>query len=198
MKGIRLIIFIIIIFSIILIFKKLKEEHGKIYVASEIDGQQYLVRDLKDKQHASNQLARIRENINKIVEHLNDNKESKYIEYKPYIEQIQNRGIKQVVIDESSENSIYTSYSVNKGEKLVFCLRSRQRKNKLHDLNLLMYVVLHEMAHVACPEYGHTELFKKIFAFFTNVAIEMGLYKKIEFNNEPAEYCGLMITESIV
>ena len=70
--------------------------------------------------------------------------------------------------------------------------------NELHDLNLLMYVALHEMAHVGCKEYGHTPLFKKIFAFYTNVAIELNLYKKIYFNSDPMEYCGLIISESII
>ena len=35
--------------------------------------------------------------------------------------------------------------------------------NEIHDMNTLIYVVIHEMAHVACPEYGHTKLFKEIF-----------------------------------
>ena len=39
---------------------------------------------------------------------------------------------------------------------------------------------------------------KKIFAFLTTVAINIGMYQKIEFGTEPAEYCGLMITDSIV
>ena len=88
-------------------------------------------------------------------------------------------------------------YSVNKGEQIVFCLRSKNT-GKLHSLNLVMYVALHEMAHVACPEYGHTKLFKKIFAFFTKTAIEMGIYERIPFNQRPEEYCGLTITDSII
>ena len=35
------------------------------------------------------------------------------------------------IVLESSEDSVYTSYSVNKGEEIVFCLRSRKIKNKL-------------------------------------------------------------------
>ena len=61
-----------------------------------------------------------------------------------------------------------------------------------------MYVALHEIAHIACPEYGHTDLFKKIFAFFVLVAMNIGIYKKIDFNYDPVDYCGLTITESII
>jgi len=81
---------------------------------------------------------------------------------------------------------------------LVFCLRSKNNKMKLHDINLMMYVVLHEISHIACPEYGHTDLFKKIFSFLTNVAINIGIYKRIDFKINPSEYCGLTITNSIV
>src|SRR5438445_471854 len=83
--------------------------------------------------------------------------------YNIYIEQLKER-MSNVIISESSENNGYTSYSINKGEQIVFCLRSKKDNNHLHDLNLLMYVALHEMAHVACPEIGHTDLFKEIFA----------------------------------
>jgi predicted metal-dependent hydrolase len=62
-----------------------------------------------------------------------------------------------------------------------------------------MYVVLHEISHVACPIYdNHGPLFKKIFGFLTKIAINLGLYTKINFNENHTEYCGLMITDSII
>jgi predicted metal-dependent hydrolase len=133
----------------------------------------------------------------KLNDYLYKNKKN-YPENIKYIEQL-NTKLKNTKIQESTDNGIYTSYSINKGEQIVFCLRSRQTsEGKLHDLNLLMYVVLHEMAHVACPEFGHTELFKDIFAFLTEVAIKIKIYKKIDFKNDNREYCGLTITDSII
>lgn len=191
----RLIIIIIFILIVIVFVKIPKREVA--YVKSDIDDEIYLVRDLPDKQQASNMLGRIKKNILTLVSHLEENKEQEYSKYKPYIEQLSQR-IKGVVINESTEDSIYTSYSVNKGEQIVFCLRSRDASNQLHDLNLVMYVALHEIAHVACPEYGHGDLFKKIFAFLTNTAIKIGIYQKIPFDKDPVEYCGLTISDSIV
>jgi predicted metal-dependent hydrolase len=134
----------------------------------------------------------------KLTNYLNNHKnEDAYKEYKPYINQLYEK-IQDVKITESAEDSEYTSYSINKGEQIVFCLRSKQTEGVLHDLNLLMYVCIHEMSHVACPEYNHTPLFKKIFAFFTKVAIDIGIYKKIDFKDDPLEYCGLTISESII
>lgn len=168
------------------------------YVKSDIDNNYYLVRDTPDKINASNTLARIKQNIYKLSDYLYENKElDKYKEYKSYIEQLKTK-LQNTIIIESTSDSIYTSYSVNKGEQLVFCIRSRKNANNIHDINLMMYVVLHEMAHIACPEIGHTPLFKKIFAFLANTAVELGMYTKIPFNSQPTEYCGMQITDSVI
>lgn len=188
-------IIIIIFFLIITIFYKTTSKEVK-YVKSDIDNKEYMVRDQNDKQKAANMLARIKTNMVKLSDYVYENRD-KYEDNKQHIEQLYEK-IQGVIINESTDDSLYTSYSVNKGEQIVFCLRSKHNKNKLHDINLLMYVCIHEMAHVACPEYGHTTLFKKIFAFLTYVSIELGIYKKIDFNEDPVEYCGLIISESII
>lgn len=195
MRIVQFVLIIVFLVIISIFYKTTSKE--VVYVKSDIDDQEYLVRDLPDNQKAANMLARIKKNIFHLTDHLNSKKDGDYKDYEPYIEQLVDK-IQGVVINESSENSKYTSYSVNKGEQLVFCLRSRSNKNHLHELNLLMYVVLHEMAHVGCPEYGHTPLFKRIFAFFTEVAIDINLYTRIPFDEVPLEYCGLTISESII
>ncbi len=169
-----------------------------VLVESDIDEKAYLVRDLEDKKLSANLLAKININMNKLNTYLYENKKN-YPKYIPYIEQL-NEKLKQTKIQESTDNGIYTSYSVNKGEQIIFCLRSRKdgSTGKLHDLNLLMYVVIHEMGHVACPEFGHTDLFKDIFAFLATEAVKIGIYTKIDFKQDNKEYCGLTITDSII
>lgn len=166
------------------------------YTKSTIDGKEYLVRNADNKQDAANMLAKIRRNIDKLSIHLASIID-KLPEYREYIEQLERR-IKNMVISESSADSKYTSYSVNKGDEIVFCLRSKRDTNKLHDMNLVMYVALHELAHVACPEFGHTLLFRQIFQVFTMEAMKIGIYSKIDFPSSPVEYCGMTISESIV
>ena len=162
---------------------------------SSVDGNEYLVRELPDAVEAANVLALLRKNMITLTENLYSNKE-KYKDYAQYIDTLHNK-ITRVVINESSPNSSYTSYSINKGEQMVFCVRSKTN-NRIHDLNLLMYVALHEMSHVASPTYGHDDQFKKVFAFLTTKAIELNLYNKIGFKSLPTEYCGLIISESII
>lgn len=167
------------------------------FLKSPLDNNYYMVRDLSDKDTAIIMLSTIKLNIIKLNEYLVMNKDDRYKEYKTYIEQLNDR-IQSVTIAESRETSSSTSYSVNKGEELVFCLRSKKEWNKFHNFNTIMYVALHEISHIACPEYGHGPLFKKIFAFITQVAIELNIYVHVDFNKSPVEYCGIYITESII
>ena len=115
-----------------------------------------------------------------------------------YINQLgQNFNEDKTVIYETDPDSNLTSYSVNKGEELSFCLKSKKTDN-LHDINLMMYVAIHELAHIGCPEIGHGDLFKKIFKFFTEEAIKIGIYKKVNYSELPVEYCGMVLSSSIV
>lgn len=191
-NGAYLIIFLILIF--LLIIKYLPTD--LVYQRSSVDNKDYLVRKMNDKEIAANLLARIRIRIFKFIDSIYADKEE-YPERKKYIEQLKKR-IKGVIISESPTNSEYVSYSVDKGEEISLCLRSKKILEKFHDINLVMYVVLHELAHVGTPEIGHTSLFKENFAFFAEYAVKKGLYKKIDFEMDPTEYCGLILTTSII
>lgn len=193
-------IVIVIFLCIIAIFYYRYGANDSVYVKSTIDGKYYLVKNMSDRYDVANILAQIRLNILKLIDYLDtivhsDNGNKK--EFIPYIDRLKEK-INYVIISENISDYYYTSYSVNKGEQLVFCVRSRRNRDQIHDLNLMMYVVLHEISHIACPEYGHTALFKRIFAFITQSAIDLGIYTKIDFRSDNKEYCGLSITDSIV
>lgn len=157
----------------------------------------YLVYKDDTVKEKANMLAKISENLIKLKQWLVANKNN-YPEYATYIDQLdRNFNENKTVIYETDPNSDLTSYSVNKGEELSFCLKSK-KTGKLHDDNLLMYVAIHELAHIACPEIGHGELFKKIFRKFAEEAIKCGVYIKEDFNENPTDYCGMVITSSIL
>lgn len=197
----RLIILIIIIFIVLILFFKIN--YNKMtYIKSTIDNKYYLVRDLPDKLIACNMLAKIKENINKLILYLDENKDTKYKEYKIYIDRLKTR-INNANISENSGKGSDTSYSVNKGDELVLCLRSKINYNEFHNVNLIYYVVLHEISHIASPVYeaeynNHGPVFKKVFSFLTNIALELDLYQKIDFNKKSEEYCGIYINQSII
>ena len=137
------------------------------------------------------------ENMFKLKNHLVANK-GNYAEYEEYINQLDKNFTKnRTYIYETNPLSNLTSYSVNKGQELSICLKSKETNN-FHDINLLMYVTIHEMSHFACPEIGHTILFNKIFKFFLEEAIKIGLYQKVDYSIIPVEYCGVKVTSSII
>lgn len=195
----RLIIIIFLIL-IIIIFILFKFNHDNMtFIKADIDNNYYLVRDLNDKYIAANLLAQIKKNISFFINVLYENRNEKYKEYKLYIEKLKNNIIITNIFENANNNSD-TSFSINKGEDLVICLRSREnhKYNEFEDINIVMYVLLHELSHIACPEYGHGDLFKKIFAFFTQVAIDLKLYSYVDYSKNPVVYCGLPITDSIL
>ena len=80
---------------------------------------------------------------------------------------------------------------------MALCLRSIKTKD-LHDINLITYVVIHELSHIACPQENHTPLFKEIFKFFLVVSSNLGIYKITDYQQFPREYCGMPINESLI
>jgi len=160
------------------------------YEISSFDNRKYLVRNLDDRKEAANLLARVRSNIEKLCNHLQE----KYSD---------NNDIKRLLtkynpdnISETGKGSKYTSYSVNKGEKIVLCLRARDESEKIIDENTLMFVALHEIAHIMTKSVGHKEEFWKNFKFLLKNAIIIGIYKHENYNNNPKKYCGITITDT--
>ena len=188
-------IFIILIFLLILyIYNKFYLNNKMIYIKSDVDNKYYYVRQSKTQQQAVNTLGTIRENMLKLFKHLKDNKNN----YPNEIEYINNLSkINDVLIMESSSDEKTTSYTINKGDKMVFCIRSKLFDN-IHDINTIMYVVIHEMAHVACPNFGHDDLFKKIFKFLLKEASIIKIYIIVDYRKEPINYCGMIINEYIL
>jgi hypothetical protein len=80
--------------------------------------------------------------------------------------------------------------SYTEDKKQVF-LCMRDSKGKLYDDNTLVYVALHEMAHVLCNSIGHTPEFDSIFDYLLLKAYELGIYD----NTKPIAslYCGMDI-----
>jgi len=190
-----IILIIIILFTLYLVYSKLYKNDNLVLVISDIDNNDYWVRDKYDKQKAANTLAKIKQYMVKLIEYLKINI-NKFPENMSYIKDLVSR-TKTINIMETPQDEKYTSYTVNKGEKIVFCLRSKLLED-IHDMNTLMYVVIHELGHVGCPEYGHTPLFKKIFKFLLEQSVIIGIYDPIDYRFNPQPYCGMVINEYIL
>jgi len=194
-KNVVIIIILILFFIIYMFYNCLYFKENLVIELATVDNEQYYVRNSEDKSKAANTLATIKNNIKKLVLHLKNNI-NEYIDEKEYINNLVNR-TKQINIMETPTEEKNTSYTINKGEKIVICLRSKLL-NEIHDINTIMYVVIHELAHVACPEFGHTPLFKQIFIFLLKVSQKINIYNPIDYRKNPQDYCGMTINEYLL
>lgn len=91
------------------------------------------------------------------------------------------------VIPETAHIRVYEgnkSYTVNK-QRIYLC--ARDSTGKLYPRNALVYVLVHELAHVLCPDVDHTSLFHRINSELLDRAIAAGMYDpSIPF---PSKYC---------
>lgn len=97
---------------------------------------------------------------------------------------------------ETTPDAKYTSYSVNKGEKIVFCLRDKKEGETLVKENIMTFVSIHELAHLMTKSVGHEPEFWANFKLLLKIAIDNGIYKNIDFNSTPKPYCGINITDT--
>ena len=193
-ETILIIIFLTILVTFILIHS------SEVSFQESFNGEQYLVRNLEDKNDAANMLSDMKSKLKKLTDYVYEKSKDKSDERSKFIHQYVST-IKDkfdyIVFRESTDNSKFTSYSINKGEEIVFCLRSKE-DNKLHDVNELMYVAIHEIAHVGCPEIGHTPLFRRINKELLNYGIECNVYRYKDYNSNPEDYCGIELTNNIL
>uniref|UniRef100_A0A6C0EI97 WLM domain-containing protein n=1 Tax=viral metagenome TaxID=1070528 RepID=A0A6C0EI97_9ZZZZ len=160
------------------------------YVKSTIDNEMYLVRNRPDKQKASNILAKIKKKLTELVKTLEITEGNKE-KVQRLIQKYNPRRI-----SESFSGSNTTSYSINKGEKIVFCIRTKDSDEKLIKFNTIMFVAIHELAHVMTLSIGHTDEFWDNMKYLLKHAIKHGIYKKQDFRKKPEKYCGTTITDS--
>jgi hypothetical protein len=153
------------------------------------DGKTYRVQNLPDKQDAAERMSEIRSNLEKIVEHVKQYHEEPY---KRLVEKFN-----PDVLEENDLGAQSTSYSENKGEKIVVCLRDKtQAPFPLVELNTVMFVLAHEMAHLMTSSVGHTPEFWTNFRKLLQECIQIGVYTPVNYSKSPVQYCGMTISES--
>ena len=188
---------ILISIVIIFIYVLYRIKKNRLTLVEANNNIKYMVYNDRRKKQSANLLSELVEKMYILKNHLITNKKD-FPEYEEYINLLEeNFNENRTSIYENSPESELTSFSVNKGEELAFCLKSK-RSGNFHDINLLVYVAIHEMAHMGCPEIGHGDLFKKVFRFFTLEAIKIGIYKKEYDHEKPVESCGMILSSSIV
>ena len=128
-----------------------------VYVRSNVDNRVYVVRNMPSKRKAANTIAKVRLKLETLVDKL----KKKYKEKDGRINILKKR-FNPDEIRESLPKGKQTSYSINKGERIVMCLRSRNQQEKIIDINTLVFVALHELAHIMTISMVTNQNFGKI------------------------------------
>jgi hypothetical protein len=153
------------------------------------DGKKYRVQNLPDKEEAAQRMSEVRTNLQKLVEHI------KQYQEEPYRRLVQK--FNPDVLEENDLGAQSTSYSENKGERIVVCLRDKTTAPfPLVDLNIVMFVLIHEMAHLMTYSVGHTPEFWTNFRKLLHEGIQCGVYRAENYTKNPVQYCGMTISES--
>lgn len=178
---------VLIITTLLLLFSKNGTTNKK-YVSqkSTVDHASYYVLDFPDKQAAADTLAMICKDLTRFVGHLQMTHANNY-GVKLLGERFNSGNVKEGFYDTGE-----TTYTENK-KYVSLCMRDAS--GGLHSQNVLMFVMLHELAHMmnAKHDNSHDATFKKDFDFLKTQASEYGIYVNLAV---PVSYCQISITHS--
>jgi len=162
------------------------------FIKFEVDNKQYQIEKYSPGRYQSlDRLVQIRRRLDRLVNHL----VRKHPQDK-YINRMKNRFADTVLREANPDGDpTQTSYTINKGDTMVICLRSNDQQ--LVDLNTLMYVAIHELAHIYSSSFHHSDEFWKNMRFLVDQASEIGIYRPVNYIQTPVRYCGLTISSNI-
>ena len=171
---------------IIVVFKNIFQPKNITRKVSKHDNIEYLVRDLENSQDAAEKLSSINTKLKKLIDSL-DKDERDGIDrlkerYNPYR------------LTETEENSKYTSYSLNKGEKIALCIRKKEDNILFENENTVIFVAIHELSHIMTESVGHEKEFWDNMAFLLEKADKLNIYDPVDYNENNIDYCGMEIT----
>jgi len=167
------------------------------------DGNIYKVHNYEDATDAANALAIINDTILKLNTHLKHKYVGVGYNLKGYgntspemytaVTKILQRYNPDNLVENSPKDKEDTSYTLNKGSTIAFCLREKGKNNTLHDINTLIFVAVHELAHIAIDDNEHPPKFWKMFKLLLQEAEEGNIYKSQDYQKNPVNYCGMQV-----
>lgn len=169
--------FIIFILIIGLIIYYLTNDKNTIFIG----GEKFIVHGKhKDKEAAAQMMNKLNRNVIRFIEHM-----KKIDHYKHLTDKLKYRYNPSSFIEGTK------SYTLKKGKKISLCLRDND--GNIYDENLLMFVLLHEISHIAINSKDHTPEFWYTFTIILKEAVDLGIYKPVDYSKYPTMYCNIKI-----
>ena len=151
-------------------------------IISNVDGNKYCVREREKLQAAVDLLANVTQKCKSLVQYMDENHQDE--------ERVKRlvAGYNPQKVAETLPTSKYTAYSENKGEKLAFCLNKSKNENEnLIDESTLMFVAIHELAHIMTKSIGHKSEFWENFKYLLENAKDAGIHNPIDYKKNKKE-----------
>ena len=189
----KIIVFIVIITFFILITLIILERNELFieYRKSRMNNLEYGIQeDFNKSDDAVELLAKLHQYMQTLIKDLN----MKY----PNEERVKRlvKNFKNCKIEESPNKDDESSYTINKGELMAICLRQKNESHPFHDYNTLLFVIIHELSHIASISEGHNSEFITNFKWLLQEAKALGYYEPVDYRTSPMTYCGVKVTNN--
>ena len=188
MKNYILLLFII---CLVIVSLQFEVESFVSKMKSSSNNKKYLVQDYNNKQMAADMMGQLETNISTFVNYL----KKKYPD-DARIKRLVNN-LEETAYEEAPHEEGESTYTINKGELMKICLREKKEKKPIHNVNTLMFVVIHELGHVCSKSIGHTDEWMTNFRFLLREAKNANIdYEPIDYSKHNMNYCGVEVTHN--
>lgn len=150
-----------------------------VMVHSAVTGKSYAVKKGADAQVMADRLATMELKVRELLD-----RASSIMPQDPRIVTIQRKWNGTLAEAEASDE---VAFCVDKSAIHV-CLRNSQ--GTIEDLNTSMFVVIHELAHIATTSYDHTTEFWANMRFLLELAERLGVYTYENYDTSQTTFCG--------
>lgn len=164
-------------------------------IKAKFGGRYYKVHDEHPKPgEAANILATLDKRIVALLRHMRDtylHKTDNTYAWKLTLNLLARYNPDNLVENSPLDPSGDTAYSLDKGRVIAICLRDKKTL-QFEDLEILTFVTIHEMTHVAVDAVDHPPEFWAAFKFLLIEAEKTG-YISPDYRQLPDKYCGLLV-----
>ena len=183
MLKIEILIFIIVA---LLVFGYINFGKTSLVFTKDSSDTFHLVRDLPDKKEAANMISEIKRRLKLLIQYCIQNfpENSSVGTLK---QRFNDNNVQETDLSDSG-----TSYSIDKGREINLCLRDK-KTTRLHQINILMFVSIHELSHLMSTSYGHNNEFGDNFVFLLKQAVKIGIYQNEDYSKNNQTFCGMKV-----
>lgn len=146
---------------------------------SSLTGKEYSVKRGPASQEMADRLAALEQRLHRLLDGA-----SSIMPNDPRIVTIRQKWDGTLAEVEASDE---VAFSVDK-TSIHVCLRNS--RGGIEDFNTSMFVLIHELAHVATEDYGHSPQFWANMRFLLELAERLGIYKYENYDSTSTTFCG--------